>query len=175
MRRVDDIAVKHAELLFEGFLVSVDNLLLCDERNPFDVPQTLITQMAKDLARERVQRLLRVGYTVEDLEEHIEEYAAQNFADAERMIRLVFLRGAIAEKEKIVPTDADVDRAIARQAESEGRRPLAVRARLEAQKGMERFRDDLKYDLVDDFLLARANISKQYVLPESKLVAPQGA
>ncbi len=42
MRRVDDIAVRHAELLFEGFLVSVDNLLLCDERNPFDVYRKIL-------------------------------------------------------------------------------------------------------------------------------------
>jgi hypothetical protein len=37
LRRVDDIVMKHSELLFEGFLVSPENLLLCDERTPFDV------------------------------------------------------------------------------------------------------------------------------------------
>lgn len=37
LRRVDDILVRHAELLFESFLVSKENLLLCDERTPFDV------------------------------------------------------------------------------------------------------------------------------------------
>lgn len=42
LRRGDDIALKHAELLFEGFLVSVDNLLLCDERTPFDVYRKII-------------------------------------------------------------------------------------------------------------------------------------
>lgn len=42
LRRVDDIAVKHAELLFEGFLVSADNLLLCDERSPFDVYRKIL-------------------------------------------------------------------------------------------------------------------------------------
>jgi hypothetical protein len=42
LRRVDDIAVKHAELLLEGFLVSLDNLLLCDERNPFDIYRKIL-------------------------------------------------------------------------------------------------------------------------------------
>ncbi len=42
LRRVDDIAVKHSELMFEGFLVSPDNLLLCDERNPFDVYRKIL-------------------------------------------------------------------------------------------------------------------------------------
>jgi hypothetical protein len=29
--------IAHSELLFEGFLVAPENLLLCDERTPFDV------------------------------------------------------------------------------------------------------------------------------------------
>jgi len=37
LRRVDDIVINHSELLFEGFLVTPENLLLCDERTPFDV------------------------------------------------------------------------------------------------------------------------------------------
>jgi hypothetical protein len=37
LRRVDDIVLRHSELLFEGFLVAHENLLLCDERTPFDV------------------------------------------------------------------------------------------------------------------------------------------
>lgn len=42
LRKVDDIAARHAELLFEGFLVSADNLLLCDERTPFDVYRKIL-------------------------------------------------------------------------------------------------------------------------------------
>ena len=37
LRRVDDIVIAHSELLFEGFLVAPENLLLCDESTPFDV------------------------------------------------------------------------------------------------------------------------------------------
>jgi trigger factor len=145
------------------------------ERNLFDVPQMLVTQTAQDLARDRRQRLLQMGFSLEDLGETMESHVADAMADAERMIRIVLLKGAIADKEKIVPTDEDVERAIARQAEQEGRRPLAVRARLEAQKGMGRFRDNLKYDLVDDFLLKRANVSKQFVMAESRILTPGGA
>jgi hypothetical protein len=42
LRRVDDIVVKHSELLFEGFLVSPDNLLLCDESTPFDIYRKIL-------------------------------------------------------------------------------------------------------------------------------------
>jgi hypothetical protein len=59
MRRVDDIAVKHAELLFEGFLVSLDNLLLCDERNPFDVYRKILE--VEDYYRSRLGAVPAIG------------------------------------------------------------------------------------------------------------------
>jgi hypothetical protein len=42
LRRVDDIVLRHSELLFEGFLVAHENLLLCDERTPFDVYRKIL-------------------------------------------------------------------------------------------------------------------------------------
>lgn len=42
LRRADDIVVKHAELLFESFLVSHENLITCDERTPFDIYRKII-------------------------------------------------------------------------------------------------------------------------------------
>ena len=42
LRRVDDIVVTHSELLFEGFLVAHENLLLCDERTPFDIYRKIL-------------------------------------------------------------------------------------------------------------------------------------
>ncbi len=59
MRRVDDIAVKHAELLFEGFLVSPDNLLLCDERNPFDVYRKILE--VEEYFRQRLSAVPAIG------------------------------------------------------------------------------------------------------------------
>ena len=42
LRRVDDVAVQHSEILFEAFSVSSDNLILCDERSPFDVYRKIL-------------------------------------------------------------------------------------------------------------------------------------
>ena len=42
LRRVDDITVQHSEILFEAFRVSFDNLILCDERSPFDVYRKIL-------------------------------------------------------------------------------------------------------------------------------------
>lgn len=42
LRRVDDIVLRHSELLFEGLLVAHENLLLCDEQTPFDVYRKIL-------------------------------------------------------------------------------------------------------------------------------------
>lgn len=59
LRHVDDIVVKHAELLFEGFLVSVDNLLLCDERTPFDVYRKVLE--VEEYYRRRLGAIPAIG------------------------------------------------------------------------------------------------------------------
>lgn len=59
LRWADDIAVKHSELLFEGFLVSPDNLLLCDERSPFDVYRKILE--VEDYYRQRLGDLPAIG------------------------------------------------------------------------------------------------------------------
>jgi hypothetical protein len=59
LRRADDIVVKHAETLFEGLLVSPDNLLLCDERTPFDVYRKILE--VEHYYRSRLGSLPAVG------------------------------------------------------------------------------------------------------------------
>jgi trigger factor len=140
------------------------------ERNPFDLPPTLVAEFQEMMIREHEARLAKYGLRLENIGNDPKEYVLRTQKNAERMARLMLLNHAIAEKEKIVATDADVDRAIAKQAEEEGRRPLAIRARLEARRELGKFRDDLKYDLVNDMLLSHARISKQVVAAEPKIV-----
>jgi len=59
LRRVDDILVKHAELLFESFQISQDNLILCDEHTPFDVYRKIIDVEA--YYRDRLGGILSIG------------------------------------------------------------------------------------------------------------------
>jgi FKBP-type peptidyl-prolyl cis-trans isomerase (trigger factor) len=120
--------------------------------------------------QEHEERLMALGLRIEDLGDDPRDYVLRTQANAERMLRVILLNQAISEKEKVEATDADVERAIERRAEEEGRRPLAIRARLEARKEMGRFRDDLKYELVNELLLKRAKINKQTIGTESKIV-----
>ena len=42
LRRADDLLLQHSEVLFESLLVSPDNILLCDEENPFDIYRKIL-------------------------------------------------------------------------------------------------------------------------------------
>jgi trigger factor len=140
------------------------------ERNPFDLPATMVGEVFERMVTEHEQRLGALGLRLEDLGDDPKDYVVRTQRNAERLLRVMLLNQAIAEKEKIEATDEDVNKAIERRAEEEGRRPLAIRARLEARKEMDRFRDDLKYDLVNDLLISRAKIDRQTVAAESKIV-----
>lgn len=59
LRRSDDILVNLRDVLFERILVSKNNLLLCDERTPFDIYRKII-QM-DDYYRDRLTKLPGVG------------------------------------------------------------------------------------------------------------------
>jgi len=141
-------------------------------RNPFDLPQTLLGQTQAELLRQHLTELRLLGLSLEDLGEDPKEYILRSKGAAEKLLRIFLLEKAIAEKENITPTDEDINRAIEKRAEREGRRPLAIRARLEARREMDRFRDDVRYEMVRDFLLSRAKINKQKAPRKPKIATP---
>lgn len=55
LRRSDNILMSLREVLFENFVISKNNILLCDERNPFDVYRKVL--QIDDYYRERVASL----------------------------------------------------------------------------------------------------------------------
>lgn len=59
LRRADDILVQLREVLFENMYVSRSNILLCDERTPFDVYRKIVE--VNDYYRERLKDLPGVG------------------------------------------------------------------------------------------------------------------
>jgi len=59
LRRVDDILVKHSDLLFEGFQISPENVILCAENTPFDIYRKIID--VDEYYRDRLGGLTSIG------------------------------------------------------------------------------------------------------------------
>jgi len=58
-RRVDDVILRHADVLFESFVASPENVILCDERSPFDAYRKILE--VEEYYRNRLGGLADLG------------------------------------------------------------------------------------------------------------------
>ncbi|MFH0795313.1 MAG: hypothetical protein V2A74_14925, partial [bacterium] len=130
--------------------------------NPIRAPKTLVAAQQLDQLQGDSQMFRQMGMSFEDLgEEGTKSYLERRRGDAERAVKLHLILDKIAETEKLEVSDQDVEGEIKRIAEQAGRKPLAIRARLEAEKKLESFRHDLVVKKVADFLIANSKIEKK--------------
>ena len=78
--------------------------------------------------------------------------------DATRAVRRALLLEAVAEREELSVSEADLEAELARLAQDSGRAPQAVRALLERQGDLERMRHALRERKVLDLLVGQAHV-----------------
>lgn len=123
------------------------------EHNPVDAPHSLIHQAQyRSLLNDSMQ-LARMGLRLEDVVQDSEAYMSSQHQQAEMLIKQGMLRAELAKLEKLEVTEEDIEKEIARMAEEQGRKPLAVRARLEADKKLDGLRDELLDRRITEFLI----------------------
>jgi trigger factor len=127
--------------------------------HPFEVPEALV--------------LRQVGYQIEHMREHMRRQGVdpdrvpwdyQKMLEelkpgAQHAVRRALLIEAIAEKEGLIPSGADVEAEIERLAQSSQRPAPAVRAMLERSGDLDRLRISLMEKRTLDFLIERATIT----------------
>jgi trigger factor len=138
---------------------------VCDqliERNPFEAPRSLVVESQGRLLQQELYRRMITGQmNRRPTDEEREAMLAPLAGEAERQTRQAILLGEISRLEKITTTDEDLDKEIERMAETEGRRALALRAQLEAQRRLDDVRSNLQSRKVVDFLLEKAEITRK--------------
>jgi trigger factor len=82
------------------------------ERHPFDVPASQVEERAKALTERLKGFLTAQGASPADWAANESKMTERNRPEAEKQVRLSYLLLAIAEKENIQSTDADVDAAM---------------------------------------------------------------
>lgn len=125
----------------------------------FDAPASLVAAYQLGMIREDSERLARMGLKLSDLGEEAKEYLERKAEDSIRLVKTLLLLGEIARLEKIEVTDGDVDKEIERMAVLANRKPLAIRARLEAEKRLDSLKDDLLNEKVAQFLFTNAKLN----------------
>jgi trigger factor len=177
-KRVADDQTKQAEQHRRE--LAVDKILgHVVEANAFEAPKTMVAAQEYQSIMRDSQQMKNMGMSLETFGMSTETYLATAHANAERSVKVGVLLEAIAKKEALEVTDADVDAEIARMAEAQGRKPLAIRARLEAEKRLDGLKENLRMQKVETFLTEKNTITvvEPKPAPEPAIegpVAPEG-
>lgn len=129
-------------------------------RVPFDLPASLvereIDRRVEDLARRLVER---------DVDPRRAEIDWQALRESQReaardAVGAALVLEQIARRERLEPSDDEVDREVARYAEGTGRTPAAVRAVLEKDGGLSRLRAGLRREKAVELARGRARAGR---------------
>ncbi len=135
--------------------------------NPFSMPPRLLEREVQRRRQHMAQTLSRFGMPQETIYDAITGRDEEFAKDAERDLRATFLLAAIAKREDIEATEADVEKYLADYAESSGQPIQKVRAQLADEDMM----DGLKAQIRER--QARRKVLEWAVDAEPELVAAQ--
>lgn len=154
---VKDVKTKAREYLLKNKTDEVnrklrnDMLALLIEKNPVDVPQTLVESQAKEVAMEFTDSLQRQGFNQAMIADALGSQKESIDQRALSQVKAGLILHAISKKETITVKDADVEFEMKRIAESMNKPEAEIRQFFD--KNPER-RDNLRYRLLEDETLS---------------------
>lgn len=134
---------------------------LADHTDLKELPQTMIEEEARHIIHDVVQENVRRGVAKDQIEANREDIfnrAAQSSADR---VKLDYILGRIADEEKILVEDADVEKRIGEMAAQYGLPPQRLKADLEKRNTLDGLRHSIRMGKVLDTLLAAAVVTPE--------------
>lgn len=126
------------------------------EHASFELPEGLAQRHAERLFVRHIVNLRYRGVPAEEIEKQREELRSIASANAARELKLFFILDAIAKKEKIEATDAEVDARLRFIAAQYGRRDDHIREEMQERGTLDSLRSQIRDDKVMRLLLERA-------------------
>ncbi|MBN1900338.1 trigger factor [Candidatus Sumerlaeota bacterium] len=133
------------------------------EKRPFEAPASLVEYYQRGLIRNDLEQFKQWGIPPQQIIREEEKYLDKKKKDAVLSVKTMLLLREIIKAEKMEVSDEELNAEIGKLAEKEGRKALAVRAKLEAEKKLESFRDSLISEKVKNFLMEKNNIQYEEV------------
>jgi trigger factor len=138
--------------------VRQDLLRQLANRVTVEVPEALIARELDRRVEQVARRLLEERVDPREARIDWDAFREQQRASATDTVRGTLVLDTIADREEIEVTGGDVDQEVERQAALSGRTPQAVRALLEKDGGIRRFRAGLRREKAIALLMKRATI-----------------
>jgi trigger factor len=127
-------------------------------RHEFTVPDALVMRQVAHRIEQARESVRRQGVDPERMPWDYEKLIAELRPGAEKAVRRALLLEAIADKEAIAPTDADVDAEVEKLAQASQRPTPAVRRMMEKSGDLEGLRQGLRDRMTLELLVASANV-----------------
>jgi trigger factor len=124
----------------------------------FTVPDALVMRQVAHRIEHARESVRRQGIDPERMPWDYEKLIAELRPNAEKAVRRALLLEAIADKEAIAPTDADVDAEVERLAQASQRPTPAVRRMMEKSGDLDGLRQGLRDRMTLELLVANANV-----------------
>ncbi len=130
------------------------------ERHNFDLPRALVESTANRSVKEMEGRLNQYGLSLRTMDQQIvRSYAASMQEQAKVNVKNYLIMRALAKFLGVTPTEEQVTEALENASKQTGRKPLAIRAQLEAKKQWGQFVEDLTLKLTNDVVLTKVAVS----------------
>ena len=135
---------------------TVDVLLAAHE---FQVPEALVLRQVGHLIEHARERVRRQGVDPDRLPWDYQKLLEELRPGAEKAVKRTLLLEAIAERENLAPSDADVDAEVERLAQASQRPAPAVRRMMEERGDLDALRFSLRERRTLDYLIERAQVT----------------
>jgi trigger factor len=134
-----------------------------NEKNPLDVPPSLVEQQCRMMEMELLQNARRAGQRISP--DDFAKVHGQVHADAEKKVRAGLLMGAIAKKLDVKVTDQDIQKGLEELAAETGKNVAKVRAEYNEPQKRQILVGMILEDKVLDVIEGKANIRTGEPLP----------
>jgi trigger factor len=127
-------------------------------RHEFTVPDALVMRQVAHRIEHARESVRRQGIDPERMPWDYEKLIAELRPNAEKAVRRALLLEAIADREAIAPSEADVDAEVEKLAQASQRPTPAVRRMMEKSGDLEGLRQGLRDRMTLELLVANANV-----------------
>ena len=131
------------------------------ESEQFDVPEALKLHVEREMMQNDMQYVRQTGMLPPRMTQDTTraEYVAEVEEEALNRVKGFLLIDAIGQKENITADDESIEKALAKLAEEQKRRPIAVRASMERAGQWDRFVEQVRFEKIRQFLLDNTTIN----------------
>ncbi|MCB9932946.1 MAG: trigger factor [Planctomycetes bacterium] len=126
------------------------------EKTEMDLPEKFSQRKAAELVQQQAYRMYQQGAPEENIREFLQSNRDQGVDEVKVMLKRAFVTDAIARKERLVVTEDEIQREVARMAQMVGRTPDEVYAQFQQNGTLSGMREELKTSKVLKLLRQKA-------------------